>query len=685
MSHDYFEINQASPQSLDENWSFLQNLQEIINTHTPTKKLSTRIHLPWLSSALKRLIRKKQRVYRRAKRYCRDSDWNEYKSLQKEIDHKLKYQHKSYLTNLTSSPDSNKKSLWHYIKSRKQENNGISTLINPINGHIITNPVEKTDTLNQHFQSVFTSEDNSNIPDKGPSLFPSLPTFEITEQGVYNLLSTCDTSKSPGPDSLHPYVLKATAAELSPILTHIFKQSLESGEVPLQWKHAYVTPIFKKGSKAQPGNYRPISLTSVVCKTMEHIIVSQIMKHLEDHNILSDNQFGFRSKHSCETQLLITVNDIAKDIDRNLQVDAAILDFSKAFDRVAHSRLLYKLNYYGIRGTVLQWLESFLHGRTQQVVVEGSRSSTCQVTSGVPQGSVLGPVLFLIYINDIVTDIKSEIRLFADDILLFKTIATPNDHRILQNDLDSLTQWASNWLMEFNIPKCNILQFTTHHSKSTFTYKMSNIPLNIVSEHTYLGIRLHHTLSWEPHVNYICGKANRLLRFLKRNLYNAPIQIKEHLYKQLLLPSIEYCSAIWDPYHQTTVSKLEMIQHRAARFVLNKPWHRSSQQHSITDMLNYLQWPSLKSRRRNARLILLFKIVRNLLVLPNHCLPQPTPVSYTRANNPLKFAQLQSRIDLYKYSFLPRTIIDWNNLKIDNINTINLDTFKNIIDKLNNL
>ena len=209
---------------------------------------------------------------------------------------------------------------------------------------------------------------DSNIPDKGPSLFPSLPTFEITEQGVYNLLSTCDTSKSPGPDSLHPYVLKATAAELSPILTHIFKQSLESGEVPLQWKHAYVTPIFKKGSKAHPGNYRPISLTSVVCKTMEHIIVSQIMKHLEDHNILSDNQFGFRSKHSCETQLLITVNDIAKDIDRNLQVDAAILDFSKAFDRVAHSRLLYKLNYYGIRGTVLQWLESFLHGRTQQVV-----------------------------------------------------------------------------------------------------------------------------------------------------------------------------------------------------------------------------------------------------------------------------------------------------------------------------
>ena len=214
------------------------------------------------------------------------------------------------------------------------------------------------------------------------------------------------------------------------------------------------------------------------------------------------------------------------------------------------------------------------------MVVEGSKSSVCQITPGVPQGSVLGPVLFLIYINDIVTNIKSEIRLFADDILLYKTIATPNDHRVLQNDL---MQWVNSWLMEFNIPKCDIIQFTTHNNKSLFTYEMSNTPLNVVQQHTYVGIRLDHKLSWEPHVNYVCSKANHLFGFLKRNLYNAPTQIKEHLYKQLLLPSIEYCSATWDPYHQTLVSKLEMIQHLAARFVLNKPWHRSSQhQYSVT-------------------------------------------------------------------------------------------------------
>ena len=237
--------------------------------------------------------------------------------------------------------------------------------------------------------------------------------------------------------------------------------------------------------------------------------------------------------------------------------------------------------------------------------------------------------------------------------------------------------------MEFNISKCKILQITTHHNKSTFTYKMSDIPLATALEHNYLGIHLHHKLSWDPHINYICNKANRLLGFLKRNLHNAPSEIKEHVYKQLFLPSLEYCSTIWDPYHHTGISKLEMIQHHAARFVLNKPWHRSNQNHdSITDMLTSLEWPTLQNRRTIARLTFLFKIVRNLLAMPDHCLPSPTPVSSTRAQHPLKITQLQTRVDVYKYSFLPRTIIQWNSLQIPNINTIDLETFKNAVSNI---
>ena len=195
-----------------------------------------------------------------------------------------------------------------------------------------------------------------------------------------------------------------------------------------------------------------------------------------------------------------------------------------------------------------------MQNRSQEVVVEGINSTSCNVTSGVPQGSVLGPVLFLMYINDIGLNIHSEIRLFADDILLYRPIRTPNDHLQLQEDLNTLTKWATDWKMAFNIPKCKIIQFTTHRNKSKYIYTMSKTPLEVVEEHDYLGVRLHHKLSWSPHVNHICNKANRLLGFLNRNLRHTPQNIKEYTYKQLVLPSIDYCSAIWDPYTKNDIS-----------------------------------------------------------------------------------------------------------------------------------
>ena len=248
------------------------------------------------------------------------------------------------------------------------------------------------------------------------------------------------------------------------MLTHLFQQSLDSGVLPNDWKKAYVTPIYKKGDKTNPANYRPISLTSVVCKVMEHILASHIMQYLDTNNILLDTQFGFRSKHSCETQLLLTTTDLAKAIDKNLQTDVGILDFSKAFDKVSHNRLLHKLKHYGINGNILHWIKSFLHGRTQRVVVEGSYSSPCPVTSGVPQGSVLGPILFLIYINDISNNIHSQLRLFADDCLVYRIIQSSGDHLILQDDFNTLTSWAKANNMEFNITKCKIIQVSYHSS-----------------------------------------------------------------------------------------------------------------------------------------------------------------------------------------------------------------------------
>ena len=212
---------------------------------------------------------------------------------------------------------------------------------------------------------------------------------------------------------------------------------------------------------------------------------------------------------------------------------------------------------------------------------------------------------------------------------------------------------------------------------------MSETLLEVVEEQDYLGVRLHHKLSWSPHVNHICNKANHMLGFLNRNLFHAPHNIREYTYKQLVLPSIDYRSAIWDPYTKNDI--LEMLQHRAAHFVMNKPWYRQCHNVSITEILAELHWPTLQNRRKQACLILMFKIVNINLIIPARCLPLSPTLSCTRANHSLKYAHLQSNMDIYRYSFLPRTIPQWNNLQIVNIETLTLTTFKQQLQTVLNL
>ena len=260
-----------------------------------------------------------------------------------------------------------------------------------------------------------------------------------------------------------------------------------------------------------------------------------------------------------------------------------------------------KLDYCGVRGKTFQWITSFLHNRSQQVVIEGTYSSPCKVTSGVPQGTVLGPTLFLLYINDLILNIQSTVRLFADDCLIYQPINSPNDHQLLQQDLNTLNTWAKTWQMKFNIDKCCILQFSKHHHKTKFPYDMSNKALKVVEQNSYLGIIIDYHLSWVPQINHVCNKATRLIVFLQRNLRNYSCALKELSYKQFILPVLKYAAAIWDPYHLKDINKIEMIQHRTARFVLNRPWRRNMRD-SITEMLTSLEWLPLQLRRKCTRL-----------------------------------------------------------------------------------
>ena len=437
-------------------------------------------------------------MYDQAKSTGNPSSWAQYKQIKNEIIAKLRSVHDAYCSHLFDS--SNHKRFWSYIKKLRRNHSNITTLC--VHDKILTSSSDKANALNQQFLSVFTQE-NSDIPTLPSNQYPDTDNIDFTSNGIKCILENLDSSKSADPDSIPTRILKLCATEISPILQIILSQSFKEGILPSDWLQGNVIPIYKKGDPTVPANYRPISLTSVCCKVMEHVIYHSIMSHLEQNNILNPLQHGFRSGHSCITQLLTMIEELAKSLDDRKQVDVLFLDFAKAFDTVPHQRLLLNLQSYGITGRTHHWVTQWLTKRTQRVVINGTESDYVHVISGVPQGTVLGPLMFLLYINDISENISSSIRLFADDCIVFRSISNNDDTTLLQKDLDEISNWAHVWQMKFNVSKCVLLRVTRNHSLFTSTYILNNETIQLSDTYKYLGVLLNSTLSWNSHITNI--------------------------------------------------------------------------------------------------------------------------------------------------------------------------------------
>ena len=362
--------------------------------------------------------------------------------------------------------------------------------------------------------------------------------------------SEAEKESAAGPDEIGPRLLQELEGAAAAALTVIFRASVESGVVPDDWRWVNVTPIFKKGSKMDPGNYRPVSLTSVCCKLLEGLLKTAITKHLLENNLVNPSQHGFMAGRSCCTNLLEFMEEVTRAVDEGALVDVIYLDFAKAFDKVPKERLLEKLRAHGIGGQILRWIRNWLTDRQQRVVLNGKKSGWEMVLSGVPQGSVLGPLLFMIFINDLNdAALKAEfLKKFADDTKLGGKVSTVEERAALQEALNGLCSWAATWGMDFNVKKCKVLH--VGHNNPRHVYTMGGQPLGETEEETDVGVIT--TANLKPAAQ--CRKAARIAAAVLGQICRAFHYRDRHvfiqLYKQYVRPHLEFAAAAWSPWQE---------------------------------------------------------------------------------------------------------------------------------------
>ena len=684
MSQDFAHVD------VNEMWNeFKTVLLNAVNKFIPSKMTKGKLGYPWIDSRIRALIRKKEKLYHKARRADNESLKSRYKRLRAQVQKEMRDAYWRYVSNIFNPLDTDTniedctqndrlKKFWSFMKNLRKDSTGVACLRE--NGILKTDNKDKADIFNKQFESVYTREQPGDPPSKGPSPYPDIGDLYIDPNGVKRLLDRLNPFKSSGPDDLSARVLKECSAEIAPVLACIFNKSLAQSRVPDDWLQANVVPIYKKGEKYDPANYRPVSLTCICCKSLEHILVGRVMQHLSDHKILVESQHGFRSGRSCETQLVQFIHDLQENLDGahnrgHKQTDLIIMDFAKAFDKVPHRRLIYKLEYYGIRNDILRWINAWLAGRTQKVVLDSVCSDPAPVLSGVPQGSVLGPILFLIFINDLPDNIHSTVRLFADDCVLYRNIRRSEDQQILQDDLDRLAHWEEAWLMKFNVAKCHSMRVTRHPppKQIVYGYTLHNQVLENVSSAKYLGVKITDDLEWGQHINEITSKATKTLGFLRRNLTFAPKETKAAAYKTLVRPKLEYAAPVWMAYHQVDINRIEKVQRTAARWTCRR-WRNQSH---VGEMLEELQWPDLQERRQQVSLSLFYKIHHNLAVVDkNRYLSELGGGSRRTRSHPFQYHRPVAYTDGFKNSFFPRTIVAWNGLTTEAVSSETVDGFK---------
>ena len=677
-------MNRAKDMNKDDQWNSIKTaLHEMGEKFVPKITSNDEVKPKWKTSGsipigkpLQEAIREKNQKYRRWMRAkCRndaDKIRSEYSGVCRKVKRLMRKAKRDFEKNICKNPKENPKRFWWYVRHKLKTKSGVAPLLANVEDResMKFDDQHKANILQQQFPG---ANEFPVLPKRTQALIRSL---KVTETMVRLEILRLNINKSCGPDNVHPIMLIEPVDILAGPLTLLLNKTIEEGDIPADWKSAWVSPVFKKGSKSKAENYRPISLTSIVCKLMETFVKDAVLEHLVTEKLLSTKQFGFIPGRSTVTQLLQYLDKCCDTIAKGGVVDTIYLDFQKAFDTVPHRRLLGKLESYGISGDILAWISGFLSGRSQIVKVNGVESASAPVLSGIPQGSVLGPLLFVIYINDLPDTLSSNTLLLADDTKVFRRITSKEDGQTLQADIDALQRWSDKWLLRFHPDKCHVLTLgKVENIRHTFRYTISKQELEHVFEEKDLGILIDNNLRFEEHISSKVHKANAIVGLIRRTFNFLDCKLFKQLYTTFVRPHLEYGQAVWSPFLKKQVDMVENVQIRATKLV------DGLQNLEYSERLKILDLPTLVYRRARGDMIEVFKHIHSYDTLT-------ISSKFRRNTRPSRQHKYQLTMTApndgergpQRNSFYYRTVNTWNNLPKSVVEAGNINSFKNELD-----
>ena len=667
---------------------FLKNLDH----HAPykTKRVKSKKLPDWYNDEISNVRRKRDAC----KRNHLWSEYRKYRNMTKSLIRKAKRKH--FSDSVTQSKDT--RAMWqHFRKINNKDKSSSSNLPEEIivDNERHTSSEDVASKLNEYFSTISDKFGSDNPDNVGPDL-SKLTTFVndkipddiyfkipyITQEQVAISLMNLDSNKAIGLDGIGPRIIKSAANVLSDSISSLINKSIATGKFPDRLKLAKVYPIHKSGSKSDPCNYRPISILPTLSKIFEKHVNKHLMAYMNKYNIIHESQSGFRQKHSCQTALIKLIDQWMADIDKGDTIGSMFIDFRKAFDLVDHIILKQKLAAYELNDTSLRWFTSYLESRKQSIQYDRGMTSFTNIKSGVPQGSILGPTLFLLFVNDLPLFLKHcYCDLFADDTTVHTSSSDTNKiNEEISADFVEIINWSKRNKLPINLDKTTYMLLKAKHRLDAMEHlelHVEGTSIKQVSKQKLLGIIIDENLSWTPQIDNLCSILSSKISLLKHISAYVPQDVQKIFYQAYILPLIDYGSNTWGTTSGPNIERLSKLQKRAARIILKADFMTPA-----LDMFDQLSWQSIPKRLMYNKAILAIKALNNLT--PTYITNLLKPISQThsrclRSSENGLLSIPRSRSVLFDRSFSYSASKLWNLLPLNLRTAGSLNEFKSYL------